>query len=210
MVDRPSSYGGAVDGDHPAVLLVDLGGVLFSFDHGHRLNALGECLGLAPGRVDELLWQSGFSADCDAGRYRDAAAVRAQIRRITGYAGSDEHLDTAWCSAFRPDRDVIELLARDRRGRQGVFTNNGPLEEDVLTRLYPDAFGPFEHLFFCWRLTANKPDPAVYRQVIELLAVPPGQISFADDSADNVEAALACKWNAVHFRSPTDLGALTS
>ena len=105
---------------------------------------------------------------------------------------------------------MIELLARDRRGRQGVFTNNGPLEEDVLTRLYPDAFGPFEHLFFCWRLTANKPDPAVYRQVIELLAVPPGQISFADDSADNVEAALACKWNAVHFRSPTDLGALTS
>ena len=75
-----------MDGDHPAVLLVDLGGVLFSFDHGHRLNALGECLGLAPGRVDELLWQSGFSADCDAGRYRDAAAVRAQIRRITGYA----------------------------------------------------------------------------------------------------------------------------
>jgi hypothetical protein len=27
-------------------------------------------------RVDELLWQSGFSAGCDAGRYRDAAAIR--------------------------------------------------------------------------------------------------------------------------------------
>jgi glucose-1-phosphatase len=68
-------------------------GVLFSFDHEHRLNVLGKCLGLPPGRVDELLWQSGFSADCDAGRCRDAAAIRAQIRRITGYAGSDERLD---------------------------------------------------------------------------------------------------------------------
>jgi len=48
---------------------------------------LGQCLGLPPGRVDELLWQSGFSAGCDAGRHRDAAAIRAQIRRITGYAG---------------------------------------------------------------------------------------------------------------------------
>ena len=96
----PGGYGGAVDGDRTQVLLVDLGGVLFSFDHGHRLNVLGECLGLPPGRVDELLWQSGFSAGCDAGRYRDAAAVRAQIRRITGYAGRDERLDTAWCSAF--------------------------------------------------------------------------------------------------------------
>src|SRR5919201_5930442 len=77
---RPGSYGVAVDGDHTPVLLVDLGGVLFSFDHEHRLSVLGECLGLPPGRVDELLWQSGFSAGCDAGRYRDAAAIRAQIR----------------------------------------------------------------------------------------------------------------------------------
>ena len=103
---------------------------------------------------------------------------------------------------------MIGLLARHRGGRRGVFTNNGPLEEEVLIRLYPDAFGPFEHLFFCWRLTANKPDLAVYRQVAGLLAVPPGQISFADDSAGNVRAALACGWNAVCYRSPGDLSAL--
>src|SRR5271169_4010544 len=78
-------------------------------------------------------------AACDAGRYRDAAAVRAQIRRITGYVGSDQQLDTASYSAFRPDPDVIEMLARRRGGRRGVFTNNGTLEEEVLTRLYPTA-----------------------------------------------------------------------
>jgi putative hydrolase of the HAD superfamily len=208
MIHFSCGYGGAVDGARAQVLLVDLGGVLFSFDHEHRLNVLGDCLGLPPGRVDELLWQSGFSASCDAGRYRGAAAVRAQIRRITGYAGLDERLDTAWCSAFRPDPDVIGLLARHPGGRRGVFTNNGPLEEEVLTRRYPDAFGLFEHLFFCWRLISNKPDPAVYRQVTDLLAVSPGQIGFADDSADNVEAALACGWRAVRYRSPGDLGAL--
>lgn len=197
-----------MDGDRTQLLLVDLGGVLFSFDHEHRLNVLGDCLGLPPGQVDELLWQSGFSASCDAGRYRDAAAVRAQIRRITGYAGPGEDLDAAWCSAFRPDPDVTGLLARYPVSRRGVLTNNGPLEEEVLTRLYPDVLGSFGYLFFCWRLTANKPDPAVYRQVTELLAVPPNEISFADDSADNVEAALACGWNAVRYCSPGDLDAL--
>ncbi len=106
---------------------------------------------------------------CDAGRYRDGAVIRAQIRRITGYGGSDQHLDAAWCSAFRPDPEVTELLGRHRGGRRGVFTNNGPLEEEVLTRLYPDAFGPFEHLFFCWRLTANKPDPAVPADAVRAL-----------------------------------------
>jgi HAD superfamily hydrolase (TIGR01509 family) len=199
-----------VDSEHAQVLLVDLGGVLFTFDHGHRLNTLGDCFGLPPRRVDELLWQSGFSASCDAGRYDGAAAVRAQIRRLTGYAGSDEDLDAAWCSAFRPDPEVIGLLARHPAGKQGVFTNNGPLEEEVLTRLYPDAFELFDHVFFCWRLTANKPEPAVYRQIADLLAVPPGQISFADDSTDNVEAAERCGWNAVHYHTAADLDALIS
>jgi glucose-1-phosphatase len=69
-----------VEGERAQVLLVDLGGVLFSFDHEHRLTVLGECLGLPPGQVDELLWQSGFSAGCDAGRYRNAAALAAIAR----------------------------------------------------------------------------------------------------------------------------------
>ena len=82
----PGSYRGAVEGDRAQVLLVDLGGVLFSFDHQHRLSVLGECLGLPPGRVDELLWQSGFSADC--GDNVDAA-LRSGWRAVH-YHGADD------------------------------------------------------------------------------------------------------------------------
>lgn len=194
-------------GNGQPVLLIDLGGVLFTFDHQHRLKMLGSCLGLAPGEADALLWRSGFSADCDAGRYPSAAAARAEIRRRTGYTGPGQDLDAAWCSAFRPDQDVLAMLA-SHRGQRGVFTNNGPLEEEVLTRLYPEAFEPFTHVLFCWRLAANKPDPAIYHQVTDLLAVPPAQISFTDDNADNVQAARQCGWNAVHYRSPADLAGL--
>jgi putative hydrolase of the HAD superfamily len=82
------------------VLLVDLGGVLFEFDHDHRLVVLGDCPGLPPAQLDALPWKSGFTADCDAGRYPDAGAVRAQIRLRTGYTRRDDDLDAAWCSAF--------------------------------------------------------------------------------------------------------------
>ena len=192
------------------VLLVDLGGVLFSFDHPHRLRKLGQCLGLSPARVDELLWKSGFSADCDAGRYPDAAAVRAKVRQLTGYAGTDGDLDAAWCSAFRPDQQVLDLLAtQPERLRYGVFTNNGPLEEEALTRLYPEAFGIFADRFFCHRLVANKPDSAVYHQVASLLEVAPGSIRFVDDSADNVDAARRCGWTAVQYWQLSDLAGLT-
>jgi FMN phosphatase YigB (HAD superfamily) len=191
------------------VLLVDLGGVLFSFDHSHRLQELGQRLGLSPDRVDELLWKSGFSADCDAGRYPDAAAVRAEVRQITGYTGTDGDLDVAWCSAFRPDQQVLGLLtAQPERLRYGVFTNNGPLEEEALTRLYPEAFGVFADRFFCHRLAANKPDPAVYHQVTGLLGVAPDSIRFVDDSAGNVDAARRCGWTAAEYHQLSDLAGL--
>jgi FMN phosphatase YigB (HAD superfamily) len=191
------------------VLLVDLGGVLFRFDHKHRLHVLGDCLGLPPTHVDALLWQSGFSADCDAGRYPDAPAVRAEIRHITGYDGSDEALDSAWCSAFRPDQEVLDLLTeRETPIAIGIFTNNGPLEEEVLVRLHPQTFEPFQHSFFCHRLSANKPDEDVYRQVSGLLAQSAGEIRFVDDSSDNVEAARRCGWIAVEYHSPTDIAPL--
>jgi glucose-1-phosphatase len=191
------------------VLLVDLGGVLFSFDHPYRLQVLGQRLDMSPDRVDALLWDSGFSGDCDAGRYPDAAAVRVKVREITGYTGTDEDLDAAWCSAFQPDQQVLGLLAARRKGlRNGVFTNNGPLEEEALIRLYPGAFKIFTDRFFCHRLTANKPDPAVYRQLTELLGVGPEDISFVDDSADNVAAASRCGWTAVRYHQPSDLGDL--
>jgi FMN phosphatase YigB (HAD superfamily) len=59
------------------------------------------------------------------------------------------------------------------------------------------------------RPVGKLPDPAVYRQVTGLLAVAPGQIGLAGDSADNAGTALACGWHAVRYRSPGDLGALT-
>jgi hypothetical protein len=39
-------YGRAVDGDRTQVLLVDLGGVLFGFDHQHRVNVLAQAAGI--------------------------------------------------------------------------------------------------------------------------------------------------------------------
>jgi FMN phosphatase YigB (HAD superfamily) len=191
------------------VVLVDLGGVLFTFDHRHRLDVLSVCTGLSPVRLDALLWRSGFSAACDAGRYPDAAAVRAEIRRITGYSGTDDALDAAWCSAFRPDPAVLDALAIDRDDkRYGVFTNNGPLEEAALTRYHPSVFAPLSYHFFCHRLVANKPDPAVFRQVVGLLGVTPDRVVLVDDDARNVDAARACGWQAIRYEPPGDIASI--
>ena len=124
-------------------------------------------------------------------------------------AGELDYLKAAGDLARRGGCHLAVLVA-DQRGaiEFGGFTNNGPLEEEVLPRLYPRAFEPFTHRFFCHRLGANKPDPRVYRRVSDLLGAAPGQIGFVDDSAENISAAREHGWDAVQFEALADLADL--
>jgi 2-haloacid dehalogenase len=51
-----------------------------------------------------------------------------------------------------------------------------------------------------------KPDPAIYLLLIERHAVDVRHSMFIDDSTRNVEAAADLGFDAVHFRSPEQLG----
>ncbi|WP_129843245.1 HAD-IA family hydrolase [Streptomyces sp. RFCAC02] len=190
----------------PRCLVVDLGGVLFRFDHAHRLRRLADVLARPADRVDALLWRSGFGADCDTGTYPDTAEIRDRVRDVTGFTGADDDLDAAWCSAFRPDRAVLDTLERHRGSRTlALLTNNGPLEQEVLLRLYPTMFDRFDHLLFSHRLGHRKPAPAAFGAAGKHLGARPGEILFIDDSAANTDAARAAGWTALRFRSAETL-----
>jgi glucose-1-phosphatase len=189
-------------------MLIDLGGVLFHFDHRRRLAALGDVLGRPAAEVDALFWGSGFSARCDAGAYRSAADVRDHIRAASGYRGDDTGLDLAWCSAYSPNEPLVARiagLARDGR-RFGVLTNNGPLEEAVLPRLHPAAFAPFAWRIFSHRLGVRKPEPAAFGRAGDLIGLPPDRLALLDDSEANAAAARRAGWRAIRYRGPEDLG----
>jgi hypothetical protein len=138
----------------------------------------------SPQQVDALFWQPGFSDDCDAGRYPDADATA----RRSGISAATR---VAMTSSTRPGAASSRTTDISRR-----------------TRLHSEAFAPFDDQFFCHRLTANKPDEAVYRQVAELLGVPIEAIRFVDDGSENVEAAPRCGWTAAEYQSPADITAL--
>ncbi|MFC4120012.1 HAD family hydrolase [Nonomuraea zeae] len=187
-------------------LVLDLGGVLFHFDHARRLQHMAGVFALPADRIDELLWRSGFSADCDAGKHPHPAEIRRHIRAVTGFTGSDDHLDAAWCSAFQPDHAVREALDQHRGARPvALFTNNGPLEEEALPRLHPTMFDGFDHLLFSHRLGHRKPAPAAFEAASQRLGAAPGDILFIDDSPANVDAARAAGWTAVRFRGAETL-----
>jgi 2-haloacid dehalogenase len=63
----------------------------------------------------------------------------------------------------------------------------------------------FEYIALSGRLKLVKPQPEIYAHLQERIARPAAECLFIDDSLGNVEAALQCGWQAIHFTGPEAL-----
>ena len=189
----------------PTILVLDLAGVVFHFEHSHRLEIMAKETGLSAEEVDQRFWGSGFSAACDAGEYSLDEAL-AYLRSHMAWNGTDADLEALWCSAYWPDEEVIAKITSYGVPLAG-FTNNGPIEDHWMRETYPEIFTLLGHTWFAHTLKVNKPAAAAYEAVARGLNRRPAEIAFIDDSQKNVDGALAAGWHADLYSDPDALDA---
>jgi putative hydrolase of the HAD superfamily len=115
-------------------------------------------------------------------------------------------LDTA--SWLHPNVNAIAASARAaERGYRLAILSNAPVDlADALDHI--PWLASFEARFFSCRLRLSKPDPAIYRAVLDHLAAMPEDVVFFDDRRDNVDAAARLGIRAHVFTSPEQIDAL--
>jgi putative hydrolase of the HAD superfamily len=189
------------------IVLFDAGDVVFRFQPERRLHALMAATGLEPEDIHARLWESGFSSDCDRGAFPAAPAMCAAVRQRLSCALTDAELARIWSLAFEPDPDVLAVAARLRaRGlRTGLLTNNSSLVHAALERHHTQTIVRFDPLLFSYQLGASKPDPALWSAVAKELALRLDQLLLIDDTARNVESALAAGLPALQFTGLAEL-----
>ena len=57
----------------------------------------------------------------------------------------------------------------------------------------------FEHAFTSYQLSSVKPEPEIYNRARGQIGLPAEQLLFVDDRMENVEAARALGWQAMHL-----------
>jgi len=101
----------------------------------------------------------------------------------------------------RMDRKLVEFI----RGLRGDYTtallsNAWDDLRPLLVKFWKIA-DIFDHIFISAEMGLAKPDPKIYQVVSAELNQEPSELVFVDDFIENVLAARAEGWNAVHFRS---------
>lgn len=188
------------------VILFDVGGVLLTngWDHRERTAVLAQ-----------------FKLDYDTFEARHAAPYDAWER---GAISRDEYLDAAVFYEprnFTRDEFFAAICAQSQPlpdGALGILRKISASNKCMVGALNNEAREPNEYRFERFGLRSHfqfafsscylglrKPEPAIYRRVLEILGVRAERILFIDDREANVAGARAAGMRAVRFEGAAAL-----
>ncbi len=189
-------------------VVFDIGGVLVDWDPRHLYRKLfprdPEGMERFLAEVCTMEWNSGQ----DAGRsWAEATALLksehpAEAERIDAY-----HL--RWEETLGgPIGGAVDILRELKAaGRPLYGLTNWSHETFPIGRDRFDFLGWFDGIVVSGEERLVKPDPRIYRLLMERYELRPEELVYVDDNARNTEAAAALGLHGIHFTGPEALRA---
>lgn len=177
----------------------DLGGVLVRWQPEAALDALYP----DPDTARAALVETGFSvwnARLDAGADWDELIAEADAPLATILAAYREGLAAAHLEVFDGSVRLVDRLA-EAGVAQYALSNAAARTAETLAGLHP-FMGRFRDVVVSGIEGICKPDPAIYRILLNRNGLRPEACLFIDDNASNVAAAQALGLTAHRFTTP--------
>lgn len=186
-------------------VVLDIGGVLMDWDPRHLFDRL----------IDDEQQREWFLTEVcspqwnrrqDEGR-RWADAVDHAVRAHPEYEQWIRAYDERWIETVAGlYDDTVEVLRALHRADVPVYAlTNFSAEKWVLACEHYDLLNGFDGVVVSGREHVAKPDPAIYRLLVERFRTPPERTFFTDDLQVNVDAARAIGMDAELFTGAADL-----
>ena len=183
----------------------DLGGVLLDWDPRHLYRTVFDDDAEVERFLTEVCtWEWHHRHDAGV---PFAESIPAHCAEHPEHAAHIRLWETRYLDMIAGEIEGSVAVLRDLhdRGVRQLALTNMPVEVDALLRERFDWFAIFDGVVVSGAERVVKPEPAIYRILVERHAVDPSATSFVDDRPENVDAARALGFDAILF---TDPGAL--
>lgn len=184
-------------------LLVDYGEVISTAQPAASISRMARLAELDEDEFADRYWTSRppYDAGCPAAEYWAHVLGRDRVPPDLLGVLVEEDM-RSWTQL---DERVLDLLvAEHQRGTRLALLSNAPHELADALSAHP-AFAAFDELFFSSRLSTVKPDPEIFRLVLDRLGAPATDVLFVDDRAENIAAAAKIGLGVLHFTSYAQL-----
>lgn len=191
----------------PSIVVFDVGNVLIDWDPRHLYRKVFT----DPARMDWFLAEvctPEWNLEQDRGR-SFAEAIAERIALFPDLAAEIRAYDERWHETVSGAiEDSVALLEALRAGgvRTFAITNFSTEKFALAQQRFPFLKG-FEGIVVSGAEKMLKPDPAIYRTLLDRYRLAAGDCLFIDDSMKNVEGAKSVGMHGHHFTSPAALAA---
>ena len=196
----------------PLLFVFDMDDVLYDYDWRTRMAGLTALTGLDMAELRRRWWHDRGEWAAEAGHFPDGAAYLAAVSSALGRRLSVEEWVANRASSMSPRPDALAAVElASTFGRVSLLTNNGPLIGEHLPTVAPDLVSliPADDLRTSSFYGARKPDPLVFRRLLDAYDEPADHVFFADDLRENVAGARSVGIDAhLYLDSPGLLGAV--
>jgi putative hydrolase of the HAD superfamily len=190
--------------DEIRAIIFDWGGVMQPLPSESYVREWEERLALAPGALPDALWGTLWN-QLEVGAITNDEYIQGVADRL-GFLSAEaaDHFTDQFYAVVQIDPAVVTAV-RALRGRYKValLTNAWPGADEVIREKHGlDVHAEFDVYINSADVGLAKPDPAIFRLMLERLGVAPQEAVFLDDSLRNVEAARALGIRAIHVADP--------
>lgn len=186
----------------PAVVVFEPTGVLFHYHPERRLEAFAQACGMATTHVRRALFDSGFMADCDAGRVKPRNLVDA-INAQLGCRLGRSVIEACFSRAFEPNDATIAWAKSLQPECQLAILGNGHDVSRSALESFRDGDGVvvdhFRPVLFSADIGARKPSPKVFYALSTLLDQPAEQVLIVDTDIASLTIAESMGYQCHHF-----------
>lgn len=179
-------------------IIFDLGGVLLNINPKKTIEAFG-ALGM-----EQLIGDKGLTYDHEIFYLMEQGKVtpgefRQGVRNLLPTAVSDNQIDTAWTAMLLdfPQIRVNLLQKLSHDFNLYLFSNTNAIHVDKYFDIFRSQHGfevtsLFKQTFHSNEIGYRKPSVESFEEIIRLASINAEKSLFIDDSAANVEGAIAC------------------
>jgi HAD superfamily hydrolase (TIGR01509 family) len=192
---------------HATIVVFDIGNVLLHWDPRLLYRKLFGDEAKVEWFLREVCSPS-FNLELDRGR-PFSEAISDLTRRHPNYAEEIRAYDERWLETTQGlMTDSVEILKALRRNgtRNYAITNFSAEKFSVVRAIYP-ILAAFDGIVVSGEDYVVKPDPAIYRLLLDRYDLAAADCLFIDDSAKNVTSARAVGMHAHLFESASGLRA---
>ena len=192
---------------HPTAVVFDLGGVLIDWNPRHLFRSVFRGDEAAMERFLGEVATPEWNAEQDRGRsWADGLALL--LDRHPEHRAAIEAYGTRWLETIGgPIADTVEILADLRRSGSSrlLALTNWSAETFALARPHFAFLDWFEAIVVSGAERLIKPDPAIFRILVERHRLDPARTVYIDDTAVNVRAAAALGFDSLAYTTAADL-----